>query len=63
MRMQDERVTKQARTGHRASRRHRLEDPEGDGYIRWTGKLKANSHMPCRAHAVPMPFPYHAVPH
>jgi hypothetical protein len=24
--------------------------------------LKANSHMPCRAYAAPMPFPCHAVP-
>ena len=26
----------------------------------WT--LKADSHITCRAHAAPMPFPCHAVP-
>jgi hypothetical protein len=23
-------------------------------------RVKADSHIPCRSHAVPMPFPYHA---
>ena len=40
MRMQDEGVTKKALAGYIARRRQRLEDPEGDGYIRWTGKLR-----------------------
>jgi hypothetical protein len=26
------------------------------------GRFKANSHIPFRSHAAPMPFPYHAVP-
>src|SRR5215468_6354783 len=26
------------------------------------GRLKANSHIPCRSHAVPMPFSCHAMP-
>ena len=40
MRMQDEGVTKKALTGYIARRRHRLDGPEGDGYIRWTGKIR-----------------------
>jgi hypothetical protein len=27
-----------------------------------TAMLKADSHLACRAHAEPMPFPCHAVP-
>ena len=40
MRMQNEGVTKIALTGYTVKRRHRLEGPEGDGYSRWTGKLR-----------------------
>ena len=40
MRMQNEGVTKIALTGYTIRRRHRLEGPEGDGYSRWTGKLR-----------------------
>ena len=40
MRMQDEGVTKIALTGYIVRRRRRLEGPEGDGYIRLTGKLR-----------------------
>ena len=25
-------------------------------------EIKADSHIACRSHAAPMPFPYHAVP-
>jgi hypothetical protein len=27
----------------------------------WSWPLKANSHIPCRSHAAPVPFPCHAV--
>ena len=39
-RMQDEGVTKKALTGYIVRRGHQLEGPEGDGYIRWIGKLR-----------------------
>ena len=32
-----------------------------DSLIDFIGKLKADSHIACRAHVAPMPFPCHAV--
>jgi hypothetical protein len=31
-------------------------------FVMLSGSLKANSHIPCRYHAAPMPFPCPAVP-
>ena len=32
------------------------------GFMMESGTLKADSHIACRAHAAPMPFPCHVVP-